>query len=102
MSDLELITQHGNAGRLAEARACFERLERRAADRPDDAAARLAKLRFCEPPARMNVLPSEAAFVAHEGTLGQRISPRPEAVNLIAALIDLDAASGAAPRADAG
>ena len=42
MSDVELITEHGNAGRLADARACFERLERRAADRADDPAARLA------------------------------------------------------------
>ena len=42
MSDVRLITEHCNAGRLDEARACFARLEQRALDRPRDPRARAA------------------------------------------------------------
>jgi hypothetical protein len=49
----------------------------------------------------MDVLETESPFIAHEVTLGLWILSRPQTVNLVLRLVDMDAAAGRASGADA-
>ncbi len=57
--------------------------------------------RESQPLIAVDVLPAEAAFVAHEVALRHRVRPRRQAIELVFVLIDVDAATGAAAWADA-